>query len=214
MNIEEHEAQLFEVVQRHALEQLSAQSETLRLLFDRARDANDALPSFPPVQLDRLTEEERQALSDFFDQDGRARGARDAFATALVVFLDLIFKELRIFYNRIPGRAQVTVGIDGIDLGTILRHTANNLRHYLDWRVPHSQLTHAEKAVAAATTIAKLMGKEEPTRETVAVWANNWAWPVLARISGRSFDGLTDIVNAALGEMLSNAWETGRYRAS
>ncbi|MGA8574230.1 MAG: hypothetical protein WB609_00895 [Candidatus Cybelea sp.] len=214
MTLEEHEAQLFETVQRRALEQLSAQGDTLRLLFDRAREANDALPQFPPVQLDRLNEEERQALSDFFDQDGRARGARDAFATAIVIFFDLMFKELRIFYNRIPERAHVAVGVDGIDLGTIFRHTANNLRHYLDWRVPPSQLTHAEKAVAAAATIAKLMSRDEPTRETVAVWANNWAWPVLAKISGRSFDGLKEIVEEALSEMLSNAWETGRYRSS
>lgn len=210
MGTEEYEAQLFEVVQRRAREQLYAQQETLRLLFDRARDANEAQPLFPPVRLDRLTDEEVQALSDFFDQDGRARGARDAFATAVVIFFDLMFKELRTFYRRIPQRAPVTAGVNGIDLGTIFRHTANNVRHYLDWRVPPSQLTNADQAVAAATTIATLLGRELPTRDTVAVYASNWAWPVIAKISGRTFEGLVQLVECSLDEMLSNAWEAGR----
>lgn len=214
MTPEKYEAQLFEVVQRQARDQLAAQWETLRLLFDRAREASDALPTFPEVRLDRLTEEEKHALSDFFDRDGRARGARDAFATAIVSFFDLMFKELHMFYNRIPRRAPITVGVDNIDLGTIFRHTANNVRHYLDWRVPPSRLTHPDMAVAAATTIARLMDRDPPTRETVAVWANNWAWPVLAKISGRNFDVLMEMVESALNEMLSNAWETGRYTST
>jgi hypothetical protein len=43
MNHEEHEAQFFEAVLRQARERLSAQQDTLRLLFDRAKDANNAL---------------------------------------------------------------------------------------------------------------------------------------------------------------------------
>lgn len=210
MSLEEHKAQLFEVVQKQALDQLSARRGTLELLFDRAREASDALPEFPQIQLDRLTKDEMQALSGFFDQDGRARGARDAFATAIVIYFDLMFNELCVFYDHIPKRAPLTVGIEGIQLGTIFRHTANNVRHYLDWRTPPSSLIKPGRAVEAATTIAKLMNTEVPTRETVAVWANNWAWPVLAKISGRSFEPLIDLVKSAVSEMLSNAWESER----
>jgi hypothetical protein len=40
------------------------------------------------------------------------------------------------------------------------------------------------------------------------VWAANWAWPILAKISGGTFDGLIRIVVDAMEEMLANAGET------
>ena len=213
LNLEQHEAQLFEVILMKARRQLSAQRDVLRLLFDRAKDANDATPVLPDVRLDRLNEEEIAALSKYFDKYDGDKGARDAFATAIVIFFDTMFKELRMYYRRIPGIEPATVGVDRLDLGTIFRHTANNVRHYLDWGVPPSRLMHADQATAAAKTIATLVGKDEPTRETIAVYADNWAWPILAKISGRTFEGLVEIVERCMAEMLTNAWESGRPKA-
>lgn len=153
-----------------------------------------------------MTEEQAQALSDFFETDSAARGARDAYATAVVMFVDDMLKMIRSFYSKIPEIEQtLTVRIDGIDLPTIFRHAANNVRHYLDWRVPPHQLQRPDQAVATATTIAVLMGKAVPTRENVSVWASNWAWPILHKISGATFDGLVRLLARCMDEMLENS---------
>jgi hypothetical protein len=214
LNHEQHHAHIFEAFLNRARRQLSLQQDVLRLLFDRAKDANDATPPFPDIRLDRLTDEEIAVLSQYRDKHDGDKGARDAYATAIVIFIDTMLKELATFYERIPSVERgLTVGVDGTDLGTIFRLTANNVRHYLDWRVHFSKLTHRDQAIEAAKMIATLTGKDEPTLETVAVYADNWAWPILAKISGRTFEGLVEIVGRFMDEMLSNACETGRPKA-
>ena len=112
----------------------------------------------------------------FFDDDGAARGARDAYSTAIVMFLDDSFKMLASFYERIPDvERNLAVRVEGIDLPKIVRDAANNVRHYQGWRVPAKDLLRPELALVNATTIATPMGKAPPNRETVSVWAANWA---------------------------------------
>lgn len=203
------QAQLFASAWRIVWQQLSQQREVLRYLYNAAQTANTALPKPPIFNRADLTDEEAQALQDFFDDDGAARGARDAFATAIVMFLDDSFKMLTSFYERIPDiERNLAVRVEGIDLPKIVRDAANNVRHYQDWRVPAKDLLRPELALANATTIAALMGKAPPIRKTVSVWAANWAWPILAKISGGTFNGLASAVLSAMEEMLENAHET------
>lgn len=192
-----------------AWQQLSQQYNVMRELFEAARAANHRIPKPPALLTSMMMDEAKdQVVRDYFSDDGAARGARDAYATAIVMLLDDALKPLKVFYDRIPDVEDLNVRVEGIDLPTIFRDVANNVRHYRDWRVPPQQLARPETAVANATTIATLMGRPSPTRDDVSLWANNWAWPILARVSEETFDGLMRLVVASMDEMLDNAGET------
>lgn len=196
---------MFSGTWQQARRMLADQSETLRGLFNAAKTRVDGKPQFPlnrtTFEVRSLTEEEVQALAAFSRDEGIANVARDAYATALVLFLDIMFIELWTYFRLVrDAKGTFKTGVAGIDLRTIIAHTANNVRHFQDWRFERTK-----GALQNAKTIAKVTGMREPTADTLAEMANNWSWLVLVSISGRSFDGLIAIANQYMDEMLDNA---------
>jgi DNA-binding HxlR family transcriptional regulator len=206
---ERPELLLFSGTWQQARRMLDDQQEMLRGLFDAAKAQADAKLPFRLEQtsfnLMTMTKEQSEALAGFFRQDGITTVARDAYATALVLFLDMMFKELWTYFSLLRNaKKSFNTGIAGVELRTIVAHTANNVRHFQEWRftLPPKILA---RALENAMTIAKVTRKTEPTADTLAEMANNWSWLVLVSISGRSFDGLMTIVNQYMDEMLDNA---------
>lgn len=196
---------MFSGTWQQARRMLADQSEMLRDLFDAAKTRVDGKPLFPLKQTTfkpfSLTEEELVALTTFSREEGIVNVARDAYATALVLFLDIMFIELWTYFRLVrDAKRTFKTGVAGIDLRTIIAHTANNVRHFQEWRFERTK-----GALQNAKTIAKVTGMREPTADTLAEMANNWSWLVLVSISGRSFGGLIAIVNQYMDEMLDNA---------
>lgn len=190
-----------------AWQQLSQQRDALRVLFNAAKKADGEIPRFRNINLNEMTGEEQVELSAYIDASSAARGTREAYATAVVMFFDSQLKEVTKLYRRIPGvDRNLKVHVEGIDIATIFAHAANNVRHHNDWRVPAKYLSNPRAAVANATTIATLMGKPAPTVDTVSLWAGNWAWPIIQRTcSHGTFDDLLAVIVAAMNELMTNA---------
>jgi hypothetical protein len=195
---------LFTTAWRIAREQLRQQASTMGELFAQAQAANAERPiprPPPPV----MTDKDWDDMADFFERNGRATGARDAYASAVVLFIDGVLKLLRRFYDRIPDVPKAfSVNVNGLTVFDIFRAIGNNVRHYEEWRAPTHLIPRAEQAYWAVTTIAVLVGREVPARDGLAVMAANWAWPVLHATGGGTFAGLLAKVRECSDELLHN----------
>lgn len=160
-----------------------------------------------PQRLDSITPEQGLALSEFAEAQRKAEGARDAYATALVVYFDGLLKTLWIYFKKVPEvNQELTVGVRGIALGKIIHEAANNARHYIDWKLP-GDMTRRQRRQSASTcrTIAAVLDKELPEPMDIARFGFNYSWEILVRLGGGTFDGLLAIVARYQDEMISNA---------
>jgi len=187
---------------RIARERLQQQQNTLAFLFAAAEQANSERPTLQPYSTE-MTEADWDRFRAFFEESGIATGARDAYATAVVMVIDDILKTFWEFYDRIPGVPKTfCVGVNGVDIFTIFRAVGNNVRHYLDWRRPTHQIERPKPAYANVRTIATVVGRSAPDYAELSVMAVNWAWPVLHAAGGGTFAGLLAKVRECMDEVI------------
>jgi hypothetical protein len=197
---------LFNAEWRIAREQLRLQAATLGVLHSAANLASHNIPRGFPFRLDKLTPEDRTALYEWQERESSARGARDAFATGIILFLDNLLKGVLRFYRRIDGLPkQFSSGVNGISTDRIFRFTGNNVRHFDEWCAPTHEIARKDDAYEAVCAIATVVGRPVPKFEELSVMATNWAWPVIATVSGGTFEGLIVHVRAFLDELIANA---------
>lgn len=196
--------QLFSTAWRIGWERFRQQRPTLQTLFDAARESNDALSGAPPVRLGQMTDESYATLLRWWEDDGTSRGARDAYASAVVLFVDDTLKATLKFYNRIPKiNLNFNSNINGVTTPEVFRLTSNNVRHHDEWIAPTHQIPAADQAYKAVTAICTVVDRPVPKKGGLSVMAANWAWPVLAVVSGdRSFEGLMAKIGEFMDELL------------
>jgi len=132
------------------------------------------------------------------DMGETAIGARDAYATAVVMVVDDLLKRAFGAYKAVPGAPlPLTVGCNGVDMPTVFRVAGNNVRHYQGWVEP---LTSG--APGNICKLAKLLGHPQLDREYYSNYAANLAWMVLVTVGGDSYDAFEERVRASLDEMI------------
>jgi hypothetical protein len=107
----------------------------------------------------------------------------EAYGTALVAFLDGLLGSLLRPYRAVPGAAALRIGINGVDLCSLLNAAANNLRHYRERSPLLAQVRHAnlDRAYLNVATLAKALGLPAPARteHDVAFFAQNYCWRII-----------------------------------
>ncbi len=194
---------LFNAAWRIAREQVRQQQPTLQVLYNAARSAADAHPGAFPVQLDKFVPEDEATIRQWWDAHLTTFGARDAYASAIVLFVDGTLKAMLRYYGMIPSvPKKFKSGFNGVSTDLIFRYVGNNVRHFDEWAAPTHQIPHRRQAYAAVTAIATVLGRPVPDKKSLSVMATNCAWAVIATISGRTFDKLIALVREFMDELL------------
>jgi hypothetical protein len=197
--------QLFNAAWRIGREQLRQQHATLQVLYDAARLAADSHPGAFPVQLDKFVPEDEPTIRQWWEEHLTTLGARDAYGSAIVFFIDGTLRAMLRFYRMIPDvPRKFKSGFNGVTTDRIFRYTGNNVRHFDEWVAPTHQIPHHKRAYAAVTAIAKVLGKPVPDKKHLSVMATNCAWAVIATISERKFEKLIAFVREFMDELLVN----------
>lgn len=190
-------------------EQLRNQQPTLSMLFDAAKFASDSHPGAPP-DVTNMTEERQQEFYAWWTQHLTALGARDAYASAIVFFVDSVLKGVLRFYDLIPGATRdFKSGLNGISTPEVFRHTGNNVRHFEEWihlmgrpRKKREEAT-VNMAYDTVVAIATVLSRPVPVREHLTLMATNCAWAVLAVISNKRFEGLLSVLRDFMDELIA-----------
>lgn len=108
---------------------LRQQHDVLNLLYEQvATNANTRLSHSPGLALGIPTVPSEQL--QWVEAIETSIGARDAYATAVVMFVDDLFKRVHGAYKTVPGAQPLTAGLRGVALHRLFKAAGNNVRHY------------------------------------------------------------------------------------
>jgi hypothetical protein len=108
---------------------LRQQHDVLKMLYEQVARNDGSLPVPQP-------ERALDAHLRWLDELETSIGARDAYATAVVMFVDDLLKRVYGAYKAVPGPEPLTAGLRGVPLHRLFKATGNNVRHYQDWNKP------------------------------------------------------------------------------
>src|SRR5665213_2450060 len=122
-------------VWRGAWRELRQQHDLLKLLYEQVAlnaGARPARPTGDALETPHGLSEQLQ----WVEAVETSQGARDAYATAVVMLVDDLLKRVYGAYKAVPGPEPLNVGLRGVPLHRLFKAAGNNVRHYQDWDKP------------------------------------------------------------------------------